>query len=97
MYLLLVIVTLLGFFSTHSLAKAVPLSIALSSRKLNKLQGRGLQPSTIPLKDFFLGTDLQYAIVYFKSFSFCLISVPTHSGGSEIYQVSLFFITSSPP
>ena len=91
---MLVIVALLGFLATHSLAtpaQAVPQTITLSSRTIDRssrFRARAISSSTIPLRDFFLGTDLQS--VFYIFFISVLISVLAHSGGSETYQVLLF-------
>ena len=71
---MLVIVALLGFLATHSLAtpaQAVPQTITLSSRTIDRssrFRTRAISSSTIPLRDFFSGTDLQS--VFYISFSF---------------------------
>lgn len=67
---LAVAVTALGFLITS--AQADPQKFTLTSRaKPSKYQARAkLMPSTIPLKDFFLGTDLQY-VSNFEYLSSC--------------------------
>lgn len=52
------------------------------------MRRRALSPTTVPLADFFLGTDLQYVPNLIPSI--LLIQIPFHgSGGSEIYQVTI--------
>lgn len=86
MYLAVVAITALGFLVT--LAQADPQKITLKSRaKSSRNRARAKpEPSTIPLLDDFLGTDLQY-VLYFGCFRLVLISIPANLGGSETYQV----------
>jgi len=56
------LIAALGFFGLAG-AHAVPRQISLQSRVAppgRSLKRRALSPATVPLADFFLGTDLQY-------------------------------------
>jgi hypothetical protein len=60
--MLLSSVTILGLLSLVQ-AKAIPQTIELQSKVAPRgasLKRRALNPVTVPLADFFLGTDLQY-------------------------------------
>ena len=86
MYFAVVAVTALGFLVTST--QADPQKIILTSRA-NPSRDRArakIGPSTIPLDDFFLGTDLQY-VSYFGCFSSCSNFIPANLGGSGTYQV----------
>jgi len=57
------VLALLFCFALKALGQAVPQTIHLQSRTLSQgasLRRRALSPTTVPLADFFLGTDLQY-------------------------------------
>jgi len=87
MYLSVLVVVALGFLSSQSsLATSVPQKIALTSRSWPGRR-RDIAPSTIPLADFFLGTDLQY-VMFLHLFPPVLILISTNLGGSETFQVS---------
>ena len=70
MYLAVVAVTALGFLVTS--AQADPQKFTLTSRpNRSRYQARAkLGPSTVPLDDFFLNTDLQYVFKFWISFVF---------------------------
>lgn len=54
----------------EEIKRAVPQTIQLTSRmapKRRSLKSRQLAPTTIPLADFFLGTDLQWVNSYFET------------------------------
>jgi hypothetical protein len=85
MYLAVVAVAALEFLV--ALTQADPQRITLMSRaKPSRDQARAIEPSTIALQDFFLGTDLQY-VSYFGCFSSRSSSIPANLGGSETSQV----------
>jgi len=68
---------------------AVPQTIQLQSRSVSQgfsLRRRALSPTTLPLADFFWGTDLQY-VPNFNSPFFLTNSLSRD--GSEIYQVTI--------
>ena len=63
----------LSCFTLKALGQVVPQTIHLQSRIISQgtsLRRRALSPTTVPLADFFLGTDLQYVSNLILSFLF---------------------------